>query len=388
MVIGKSTLMLMLVMVTALATMSRQLLVVDALLLMTAGLTWLTLMTKPRLPARTGPVLLAFVILFSVYLVLTLARPSAEGIKNVFGVIVSGGVFFYFAQNARKIAAAPGALTIMATLTALAYLIGASLGVINKNTVSGISAYLLLGVGVLWVVRSPNPNRAALIIFGLVALVGLVQGHRFMLGAGVLAAAIYLALRYVPLGFVRNLGLVVLVGGIVLFIALYAQLWGLDIRDLDAFFIEYTGRTARSGRQIIWPLIIAFVSQSPLTGLGTGATFGNLYNSEWSAHSYFLQIYLQTGLLGLLALSAVLLTVWRAIGRPRRSDPLGVFLTAAFAVLLLHAAFEVFLMQVNLLMGCSAWMMLGLGVGLLRDRTVLDADVQPEDPYVSQGVFS
>lgn len=366
MVITRTQGTILLVTVAGLATIARTGLLVDLLLLMTAGLMLIPLVSRPRLAGRLRWVLAAFGLLFSLYLMLTVLDPSRTGIVNVIGIAITGIVFFYFAQNAERLVAAPGTARLLLASGVIIALAGVGLDAVKKNTISGIAAYFFLSAGVVWVARGVHLRRVALWMFLLLSALGLLLGHRLMAGAALLLWLVIFVMYSVPLRMVRTLILGSLVAGIFGMIVLYAGLWGFDIRDLDAFFIEYTGRTARSGRQIIWPVIIAFVSQSPWFGLGTDATFSSLYDSKWSAHSYFLQIYLQSGIVGIGCLLALLGSIWAAIGRPRRSQPVGVYVTACFAVLLIHISFEVFLMQVNLLMGCCAWMMLGLGVGCIR----------------------
>lgn len=394
MTITKSQSYLLLIALTALAVVARTGPVVDALLLLTAGLFSLELVLRPQLPQRVRLVLVAFVILFLIYLSLTFARPSGGGIVNVVGVAISGIFFLFFAQNAQKIIAARGSTLLLSGIALLVLLAGYGLHIANKNTVSGITAYFILAAGVVAIARGAPLLRTSFIVAMALSVMGILVEHRLMTGVSIGFLGVVLMLQLAPLRMIRNLSLLILVGGILLFIALFAGLWGMDIRNFDDLFIEYTGRTARSGRQIIWPIIIAATADSPWFGLGTGATFSNLYNSNWSAHSYFLQIYMQVGIIGLTALLLVLLAVWSAIGPPMRSQPLRIYLTGCLIMLLIHMSFEVFLMQVNLLMGCVVWMMLGLGIGGIRASAQTGPtkpNTQPEPhraaPPLSDGVI-
>jgi len=370
MVITRSQGSLFLMAIVALSVIARTGLIADLLLLTIAGYMFLSSMLAPRLPERVRWILLAYILLFLLYLMLTLIDPSRGGIVNIIGIWVTGVMFIYFTQNAQRLVAARSTALILLGIGLFVCLAGTALGAVNKNTISGIVAYFFLSAGVIWVMRGVPLRRVSMLTFGLLLFLGLFLGHRLMLAASVIFLLVTFVMYSLPLRFLRTLLLGAIAGGIFGMIVLYSGLWGFDIRDFDALFIEYTGRTARSGRQIIWPAIIAFTAESPWFGLGTGATFTRLYNFnlqvEWSAHSYFLQIYLQTGLVGLSTLLFVLFTVWAAIGRPQRSQPIRIYMTACIVVLLLHVAFEVFLMQVNLFMGCCAWMMLGLGIGCIR----------------------
>ena len=362
--VAKSQLMVLFMSFTGLAVVARTGPVVDLLLILMSGFMALSLLYGPNLPKRMRAVLPAFTIFFLVYLVLTVLKPSQTGIVNIIGVVISAVVFFYFVVFAQRLIEARHSGNILFACGVSITVIGTVLNLVSKNTISGIACYFFLAAGVVWVAQGMSlwraTTRTALV---LIVLLGIIIEHRMMLGAGLCVLLVTLIIRYAPLAIMRN---VLLAGGIaciVMMVALFGGLWGLDIQDFDAYFIEYTGRTARSGRQIIWPLIIAFTAESPWIGLSTGMTFSKLYDSHWSAHSYFLQVYMQTGAIGLISVGLLLVSTWSAIGRPSRSKPVRTVATAGFVVLLLHSTFEVFLTQVNLLMGCAAWMMLGLSVG-------------------------
>lgn len=366
MVITKSQCSVLFMTLIAFAVVARTGPLVDMLLLIASGVFGLSVLLGTSLPNRVRWCLLAFCVLFSLYLILTLVQPSRIGVVNVVGIVVSATVFLYFVQKGPRLVSAPNTAPILLFSGFAVWFVGQALDMVSKNAMSGIAAYFFLAAGAIWVMRGVPLRTVSLVIFALLCALGFVVGHRLMLGAAFVFLTVIIIVYAVPLRAVRFVLLLGVGGGIFGMIVLYSGLWGFDIAIFDAFFIEYTGRTARSGRQIIWPLILAYAAESPWVGRGTGVIFSDLYETNWSAHSYFLQTYLQTGLLGLGSFIFLLLMVWGSIGRPMRSQPITVYMTASFVVLLAHISFEVFLMQVNLLMGCCAWMMLGIGIGCIR----------------------
>lgn len=369
MLVRKSTLLIGWFGLVGLAYVARLGTISDALILATALAMAVSLLSAHKLPARARWVMVGFISLLLLYLALTATHVTPGGLKNTVSISVSATVFAYFVSNARKFAASDGTWKVLASIAIFIAVFSPLLDRVEKNTTSGVVAYLLLSAGVLAVARSRRPARTGAIFFFAVGAIAFGFGHRVLAGLGLLAAPTYIILAVFPSRFLRMILLSLAVGGIVFFVALYTGLWGLDARSLDALFVEYSGRNAASGRQIIWPIIMASVAERPWDGLGTGATFASLYpDKPWSAHNYFLQTYLQTGLLGLVSLLFLLLTIWMAIGRPKRSEKHGIYLSVAYVVLLINMAFEVFLMQVSLYIGLSAWMMLGLGIGLLGPR--------------------
>jgi hypothetical protein len=284
----------------------------DTLLSLAAMTMGVSLILNPQIPQRLRWVVLAFIALFMIHFALTIQVPSSTGTVNVVGI--SGIVFLFFLQNAQLLMLAPRTTTILLGSAALILLVGLGSDMVKKNTISGISAYFVIAAGVSALAKGAPLIRTTLLVCVLLSMIGLVLGHRLMMGAeGVLLITV-LALRLVPLEAFRALIIVTLIGAIVLFVAL----------------------------------------------------FSDLQDSPSSGQSYFLQIYMQSGLVGLGSLGAVLLSLCAATGRPRRSQPVSLYVTGCVVMVLLLMSFEVFRMQVNLLMGCVVWVLLGLGVGSSR----------------------
>jgi O-antigen ligase len=309
---------------------------------------------------------LGFLAVIAIYAVLTLSALSSEGLKNTIFSTVCAVIFFYFSSEGTRVVYAKGAGPILLLFSGLVLFFGLSFNLATKNTISGVTTYFLMAAGLVYIARGASLLSSSTLVFLGVSCIGLLLEHRMIAGLGAGTLIFIVLLQAAPLGIVRNLFLVCMAATVLVVIAFFTGLWGFDIHDVDKLIMEYTGRTAQSGRQIIWPIIILNTSQSPWLGLGTGTTFSTLYNSEWSAHSYYLQTYMQTGLVGLSSVIFLLFSIWRAIGRPRRKQPLTIYLSGCFLLLIMHASSEVFLLQVSLLMGCSAWMLFGLGLGALR----------------------
>lgn len=385
MTISKPSLILAWYAVIALSTILGLGMLENGFLVLSASAMALSIILRPSLPTRVIPVFYAFVLLFVLYSALTAISPSARGISNTVNIFVSAAFFLFFAKNAHRFIRFPGVPWVSLLSGCLIVVAGMMSQDIAKNTVSGLGAYPVLIAGLIWIARGAPPVRTAILMFVIIGVIGFVLGHRMMAGVGFIAVAALLALRVAPLEFTRTVILTVIVASIFALIAFYAGLWGLDIRVFDDVVKEASGRTAVSGRQEIWPIIIKATSVSPWVGRGTGTLFGSIYDSDLSAHSYFLHIYLQTGILGLISLGFVLLTVWRAIGRPQRHNPVSMYTSVCFVIVLVHSSLEVFLMQANPTIGCSVWTLLGIGIGILRSEDTPYAQVQTitqNNPYV------
>jgi len=141
----------------------------------------------------------------------------------------------------------------------------------------------------------------------------------------------------------------------------------ISLQDLNEIFIEYTNRRATSGREIIWPLILQALDGRAAFGLGGHFTFYNIFGVNWSSHSLFMQVFMQTGYIGLMLTAGWLLGIWALItgGPYGRLQGAGV---ALFILIAGHSALDVFLLQNSIILAIPCWLALGLICGLLHNR--------------------
>ena len=126
---------------------------------------------------------------------------------------------------------------------------------------------------------------------------------------------------------------------------------------------ELFHKSLHSGRNLIWAMVFQGILDAPVLGHGPYYVPRNLFSTDLSAHSLYLQVALQTGLLGVSALLGLLFAVWRTFWQGRFDNR--VRLAAGFtAALLIHQTFDVSLTQHNLSLGLLMWMIMGIGAGL------------------------
>lgn len=343
----------------------------NAVLILCAAFWAVTILLWSGVPSKTKPVLIAFLLLGTLYGVLTVVKPSINGVTNTIGIFISAFLYVYFFSIAPK---AKGRRDIILALTigaAAIVLVGLTSDAVAKNTIGGLATYPLLLAGSLAVTASNRPTLAGCIFLLAVAAVGLILGHRTILAIASASALLFVFLRIAPSRIISWFVILGLAGSVSLLIAFYAGIGDLDIRSLNQVFVDLTGRNATSGRQVIWPIILNATAQSPWFGIGSGATFSQLYpDKDWSAHSYFLQTYMQTGFVGVALLIALLFLVWKNLPPVKQVDPLSCYALCLFCVVIIHSALEVFLMQTNIAIGAGAWMALGMtaGLGNIKDR--------------------
>jgi len=139
------------------------------------------------------------------------------------------------------------------------------------------------------------------------------------------------------------------------------------LTELNAISIKYTGRWVTTGRELIWLLILQALDGRAAFGLGGHVTFHSLLDNNWSAHSLFMQVLMQTGYIGMTLTFGWLLGIWALItGGPHgRLQATGVGL---FIVIAGHSVTSAFLLQNFIIVAIPCWMALGLICGLLHNK--------------------
>lgn len=133
-----------------------------------------------------------------------------------------------------------------------------------------------------------------------------------------------------------------------------ASLWNQYVR-------QYTGANLFSGRERLWQPLIELIKQKPLLGYGASAVPGQFLQTGLSSHNYYIQMALQTGLIGLGVIWLLLFNVWKIFYYGKNS----VYVRLAgsyFISALVYQLFEVSLTQNNLSIGILIWLIISIGV--------------------------
>ncbi len=146
------------------------------------------------------------------------------------------------------------------------------------------------------------------------------------------------------------------------------------VRDLGSP-IEYDNSTSEKARLLSWDASIRLIKEAPLLGYGIGDAndvlikkykeLGYTYNyeNEYNAHNQFLQIFLQTGVLGFIVL--VMIFILLAIRMRRSRNEFSVFL-----ILFISLMFESMLVRFNGIVFFSIVIPL-----LLKKRSILSSRI-------------
>jgi hypothetical protein len=144
----------------------------------------------------------------------------------------------------------------------------------------------------------------------------------------------------------------------------------IDVREYNDTFRDYTGGNFTSGRHILWPALTKALEEHAVLGYGPGAQPSEIVGIRISSHSLYLQIWLQTGLVGLCSFLFLLFAIWSGLWRGRY-HPLVRVAGSAMVGILTRDVFAVTLTQVNLPTGLLGWTLIGIGlsIALRQDRT-------------------
>lgn len=144
---------------------------------------------------------------------------------------------------------------------------------------------------------------------------------------------------------------------VLMYTFLYSTPFGNWLNDLS---LEVFGKNFYSGRQVVWLETLRAIEDAPLLGHGLQAMPSDFYDTNLSAHNWYLEVALQSGLTGLslmvLVLCAVLFAVADNVNNPNRALIVAFIFAMAF-----HEMFEVSLTQNAFMYGVVAWVLFGMG---------------------------
>jgi O-antigen ligase len=138
---------------------------------------------------------------------------------------------------------------------------------------------------------------------------------------------------------------------------------------------EMSGERANSGRNFLWPDLLRAVGDDPMFGLGAGILPHDILSTDLSAHNYYIQVYLQLGLVGLAIVVAFLLSVWWLLSNANTAA--GRFGSAVFIIFVVHNGTEVLMFQNQTLIGLPAWCAIGIALAIERNPEFLRPTASP-----------
>lgn len=249
-----------------------------------------------------------------------------------------------------------------------------------KNAAGGVFIYVC-AIGFVLMLRRSNATGwiPALAFTAVGYTVASVSNFRFLFVASTVFFIAFVCANFLGkrLYWLVGLGLAVSI--------IYGVIWFFFNVDNRGFAWEIgqtigalSGHRANSGRDFLWPYILYAIQENPIFGLGAGTLPRDIMNTGLSAHSYYIQLYLQMGAAGLTILVFFLLALWRMLTHTRTAA--GRFGSAIFLMFIVHNATEVLLLQNNALVAVPAWCAIGLALAIDEERA---SEPIPEEPEIT-----
>jgi O-antigen ligase len=341
------------------------------------------LLLVPSLLARIRPLIFPALCLLALVVIYGLStlyeQDAAVGLRHTTAVASFGVAFLVFACFGSDLVALRWFPT--AAVTVVGVDVGAILlWGIKKNASGGALIYLFAILLVLMMARGIVPGWLAATAFTLGGVgVFYYFEFRFIAICSLVFLLVYMVSGRLPRKAYFLLGIVASVS------VIWVTIWfflnvdrGGTARRLGHLITEATGRRATSGRDYLWPHILSAADDNRIFGLGAGTLPSQVVGTRLSSHNYFLQVYLQVGLLGLTSVILFLLAIWWLfVGH--KSD-VGRFGAALFIMFVVHNSTEVLLLQNNAGVALPAWCAIGLALSIDRsmDRGTRQKDAEPE----------
>lgn len=346
--------------------------------LMTGGI-WFVTQSVPtgRIPKATVQFLAGSIPLIAVYMLGALRQPEMQSLVHVAQlvlVVAFTAGFSLFQWGGRNLMPLMWSSLLLLGSSAVQWLLvdrsfGFSGAFSHRNALAFASyALLYIPLNLIRYVRRNvllRAGNAVTISSGIVLLV--VTSSRSSWIAALASVAVYATWPFFTRSRFRYwvlflLAIAAAVGGTATYILSVDAVWGAQLNEL---LVEWTGRRLFSGRNLFWGDLLNAIQAKPLIGYGAGALAENFTDYGWSSHNLYLQVTLQVGLVGLVALFMFFATIWHLLWAGRGSRM--ARLSAAFFIgILLREVFEVSMIQNNLQSGVFAWLIVAAGLGASR----------------------
>lgn len=145
------------------------------------------------------------------------------------------------------------------------------------------------------------------------------------------------------------------------FTVIYPAIFNTDLgAKLNELSLEIFSQNFYSGRQLIWSMLLDIINQNFYIGHGLSAKPMFFMDTEFSSHNLYLQVLLQSGIIGLLLLLSTLFSILIAL--TKNKNRISYVSVGLLLGMLVHESFEVSLTQNNLATGLIIWALLAIGV--------------------------
>lgn len=148
---------------------------------------------------------------------------------------------------------------------------------------------------------------------------------------------------------------------VIAFVFIYPTLLSTELgHKIQLLSLQYSGKNFFSGRQVLWETLVSLIKEKPFTGYGLGALPMDFISTSKSSHNIFMQIALQSGLVGLGLVALILKRIYSNTLLHSRA-PFALQSVAVMYAMIIHENFEASLTQNLLVAGLQFWFIFGMG---------------------------
>lgn len=301
-----------------------------------------------------------------VYLFSFLTFPTSQAIVITASTIVVVSVIVFHVIFGASLLASGfyRAATIFVSLLTILLSINSGM---SKNVSAGIAIYgtMMLYHPLIW---KAERKRAFVLVLAASAqglMISFILEFRAMVVFSLLTLLSYLFAMVTPRLIFRNATLAAMIFGGLIVVWFYLNVNSIgSVAFLNDWLFRTTGRTALSGREVIWPIIADAIQIKPYWGWGAGTLPHDIYPTSYSSHNFYLQLLLQVGVFGFLPLCVFLLSIWRVVNLENYKSQYTKFSSSVFVLMVLHNCTEVNMMQNQLPSSIQAWIVISCGVSV------------------------
>jgi O-antigen ligase len=336
------------------------------------GIILLVLLLGIYPPWRKSSILPAWIAMFAVYSINLLLTRRIEGIYILFQLLM---IFclFSFISSVRWSTLSIYWYSLSFTLTLFVGWAAAShaasnpLGILpaNTNTISYLSFMGIISCCLGFISSMKYLSRVYFVLFAIICVAFLINSSSRSIWMAAIAFIVCFILystllRYWWLHTLCFLGILIFIAFCV-YINVYEWREEIAVEQRLSDINEALTGKSMSTRSRIWKDVIDVIMEKPLLGIGLGGKREELVLSETlSCHSGYLQIGLQTGVIGIVAFISLLYSIGLVFGKSANDYRFGRIGYALIMSLLLHEGFETSLTENVLTIGAVAWTLVAI----------------------------
>lgn len=244
-------------------------------------------------------------------------------------------------------------------------------GHLNTNTIGSFAFFLAFFPLLYLVGYSKNLKKSSiLLIFGLTTIAIFATDTRSVLLSAAFGLVTFVFWKFITKNkLFYYLYFLLMVAYNYFVIVVYPNLYKWEhFHTLNEWSIRLTDKPIMTGRNTIWAQLVDLISLKPWLGYGSSVVPEDFLSTSLSAHNLYLQIGLQTGLIGIILLFLFFFVIWRSLWK-NKSDPRVKLAAAFFISIIIHQSFEVTLTHNQFSIGLLQWLIIAFGLNFALNKT-------------------